>query len=111
MRLTPEVLRAAYRFITSAHPFTDWVCPPADAMRFQVYAHRSHLGDYAEGTIWISTHCVRHMDTLVRVMAHEALHAVQHLDGTDNRYSHNADFHRRAAEICEAFGWDVGLFV
>lgn len=111
MKITPEVIRAAYTLVTTSEPFTLWACPPPDAMKFAVYRHRSHFGDYRDGTIWISEVTVQHLSTLLIFVAHEALHAVQQFDGTESpKTAHNADFRRRARMVCDAFGFDYGLF-
>lgn len=111
MRLTPESLRATYAYLISLDPFSRWACVPADAMKFAVTKHRDRYGDYSDGTIRASEYMVGHLWTLQLIVAHEALHACQHLDGTETPGTeHNRDFHRRGRLICDAFGWDWRAF-
>lgn len=111
MKLTPAAVRSTYAYLISLDPFAKWACVPVDAMKFAVTRHRDRYGDYSDGTIRVSAHMVGHLWTAQMVVAHEAIHACQHLDGTETpNVEHNRDFRKRAHSVCKAFGWDWRAF-
>lgn len=112
LAITPEVVKATYCFVTSLHPFTKWAVPPADALKFGLTRRSDRYGDYGDGVIRVNPDLIGHLDTLVRIVAHEALHACQHLDGTETKGAdHNHDFQKRAALVCKSFGIDPKVFL
>ena len=114
LRLSPEMLAAAYEFIRASQPFKGWKLPEADAVQFTVNAHKYWFGSHQGGPtchISISESTVGHTATLIRVMAHEAIHLHQYQAGLESRSTHhNADFRRRAALVCREHGFDEKAF-
>jgi hypothetical protein len=112
MKLTPAFLRSTYAFVTSLPPFTSWTCPPADSLKFAVTKHRDRYADYSPGVLRVSEVHVGHPLTLIAAVAHEAIHAVQQLEGTESPSTdHNEDFKRKAARVCRAWGFDLKAFL
>lgn len=114
LRLSPEMLAAAYEFIRTSQPFKGWKLPEADAVQFTVNAHKYWFGSHQGGPtchITISEATVGHTATLIRVMAHEAIHLYQYQAGLESRSTHhNADFRRRAGLVCREHGFDEKAF-
>ena len=108
------MLAAAYEFIRTSQPFKGWKLPEADAVQFTVNAHKYWFGSHQGGPtchITISEATVGHTSTLIRVMAHEMIHAYQYLNDLESRSTHhNADFRRRAAIVSREHGFDEKAF-
>ena len=113
--LTPNRVAAVYEMLRSFPPFSGWVLPEADEVKFTVNRHHNWMASHQGGPtqhICVSVHLVGHMDTLVRVVAHEMVHMRQYLAREETPAStHNADFRKKAAVICKYFGFDPRLFV
>lgn len=118
LTLTPDMLDAAYSFLRVSPPFDRWGLPLPFMLKFEVIRSTDYMGWFVPPSessnavkIQISGRCVGHTDTLLRVMAHEMIHAHQWFTGKDTRSLHNADFRKKAARVCAAHGWDPKLFV
>ena len=113
MRLTPDILAAAYEFLRSTPPFRKWKLPEADAVEFHISrqvhiagAHTAYVRT-KEHIVKISERNVGLIPTLLYVMAHEMLHVKQREDGTETpNVEHNAEFKRLGRTICREHGWD-----
>jgi hypothetical protein len=114
LRLTPQMLAAAYDFLRTSQPFSGWKLPESDAVAFTVNHHKYWFGSHQGAEtclITISDATVGHTSTLIRVMAHEMIHLRQYLHGEESRkISHNRDFRRKAALICKIHGFDEKAF-
>ena len=115
LHLTPEMLEKAYDLINATAPFRGWRLPPGTDVVFRVGAFDTHLGDYqfvkGHHCIRLTVKGVAHVDTLLRVMAHEMIHLYQQVRGLHNQNQHNADFKRRAKAVCRIHGnFDPALF-
>ena len=94
-------------------PFTKWNLPLPDEVHFIVTDEIDTMGTYMydDGEkfahiITISKARCGFLDTVVRVMAHEMIHASRHDTVTDAWYKHDATFRRRAAAIGKELGLD-----
>jgi len=116
LRLTPEMLAAAYEFLRVSAPFRAWSLPHADDVEFHVIAARDRRGHYCRGEsaphrIAVSAANVGHSETLLRTIAHEMLHLHQNERGTEtSRAEHNVEFHRLARIVCLHHGFDPRAF-
>jgi hypothetical protein len=116
LRLTPEMLAAAYDFLRASPPFRGWRLPHPDEIEFHVAATRDRRGHYCrgEGTlhrIAISAATVGHTETLMRTMAHEIIHLYQRERRTETpNAEHNSEFLRLARFVCLHHGFDPRAF-
>jgi hypothetical protein len=116
LRLTPEVVAAAYEFLRASAPFRGWKLPEADEVEFHVIGARDRRGHYCAGEgathrIAVSAANVGHCETLMRTIAHEMIHLVQreHRCETPNA-EHNGEFWRMARLVCLHHGFDPRAF-
>ena len=116
LRLTPEMLAAAYEFLRASAPFRAWGLPHADDVEFHVIGARDRRGHYCRGEsarhrIAISAANVGHSETLLRTIAHEMLHLYQNERGSEtSKTEHNAEFRRLARAVCLHHGFDPRAF-
>lgn len=115
LRLTPDVLRTAYDFLRVTMPFKGWKLPPGEEVEFIVSLDRHTIGTHTtyqwrpqEHVIGVSQHGVGHTSTLIKIMAHEMVHAAQVQAGGPN--THNFDFGQRAKLVCRHHGFDLKEF-
>lgn len=112
--LTPDILRAAYDFLSSTPPFARWNLPDGDDVRFIVSRDRAlsgwHECDRKKHSIAISTVYVGHSTTLLAVMAHEMVHLHQVHSGMAAGGDHNRAFHKLGARVCRYHGFDPRMF-
>lgn len=117
LRLTPDMLVAAYDFLRVTDPFCRWRLPESDDLAFRVASARNCAGWFktmpgAMDEIAISRRCVSSPASLLPVMAHEMIHLYQHRKKTvSRRAEHNAEFHRLARLVCKRLTFDYAAFV
>ena len=117
LRLTPTLLSLTYDVLRETLPFKLWRLPASDEVEFIVARTRKHAGAHTtyvrtrEHVIEVSEKCVGHIDTLIRVMAHEMVHAAQaQARSTTPNAEHNKDFQKRAKRVCHHHGFDPKEF-
>lgn len=114
LRLSPELLAAAYDFLRTTDPFKGWKLPKSGRVKFRVIKDPRRFADFGlengVPTIRVSTARNGHTDTLLSTVAHESIHLHQYLKGLETKGEHNADFKRRAARVCGAHGYDPRTF-
>jgi hypothetical protein len=112
LRLTPDMLAAAYDFLRATQPFRAWKLPEAEEVGFHILKTRHRSADYSFENgihlIRISAACNGHTVSLLASMAHEMIHLRQQLLG--DRGHHNARFGKMAARVCRAHGFDPKSF-
>lgn len=112
MRLTPQILEAAYVFLQTTSPFKTWKLPSSETISWRVTRHRDRWGEHGHesGTnhwISISEIKVSHSNTLIWTIAHEMIHLRQAVRRTESRNAeHNAEFLRLWARVAKCHGWD-----
>ena len=105
--LTPQLLAHMWDCLREMPPFSKWKLPDSDAIEFRTPARDDIFGQFvAPNIVTVSASLHGHFDTVFKTLAHEAIHVVQHLNKTDNKNQHNADFARRAKAVCKTFGYD-----
>lgn len=117
LRLTPDMLAAAYEYLRKTYPFNEMNLPPARKVKFSVKHYRdrfSHMQGYRRSTdveIAISSKFVGSTAVLMASMAHEQIHLHQHTTKTETpKTQHNAEFVELADRVCEAHGFDRKTF-
>lgn len=112
LRLTPDMLAAAYDFLCTTAPFKGWRLPESDGVGFCVVADPNMYADFGVENgipvIRVSEAKNGHTATLLATMAHEMCHLRQELIG--DRGHHTAAFKRMAARVCRAHGFDIKTF-
>ena len=113
LRLTPDVLAAAYDFLRHTPPFKGWRLPESDEIAFHVVRDPTIHADFGVDNdggplIRVSATCNGHTITLLQSMAHEIVHLRQHLIGAKD--AHGASFKRMAKAVCAAHGFDIKVF-
>jgi hypothetical protein len=116
--LSPEILAAAYDYLLTTPPFSNWNLPDSEEASFKLSRRKKEFGRYQliEGrhTITASIHSIAHTYTLMRFMAHEMVHLHLQIMGWESRSQseevHNAAFGKFAAQICKVHGFDPKEF-
>lgn len=112
LRLTPDLLAAAYDFLLTTHPVKSWKLPPSDEVEFHVVRSTKIFGDCVQDgdklVIRVSEAKNGHMETLLATIAHEIIHLRQFITGDTG--NHNAYFHKMARQVCKAHGYDPKSF-
>ena len=113
MKLTPAILKQIYITLSICEPFNKWKLPLADEINFVVDDDMEAMGTYYydDGekyahTITISKARCGFIETVIRVMAHEMIHASRHDTVTDAWMKHDKTFRRRAHMIGTTLGYD-----
>lgn len=110
--LTPDLMAAAYDYLRTSRPFSAWRLPDADEVEFHVTRHKEILGDHAmhggKHVIRCSATNIGTTDMLMRIMAHEMIHA--HCDRRGVRGEHGRDFQAAADKVCRFHGFDRKSF-
>ena len=114
MKLTPEILAAAYDYNKTWEPFNKWNFPDAEEVEFRVIKSTTVHGWYAmrdgKHIIAISARTVGFPTTLIRVMAHEMIHLHQQEAGMANAAQHNRAFQKLAERVAKIHGYDPKEF-
>lgn len=113
--LSVESLRAAYEYLASTPPFIRWNLPDGHDVVFRVVKSTVDYGWYdrdraGRHVIAVSRRSVGGSDSLMRTIAHEAIHLHQADVKMETSAEHNAAFWRLAAQVCRAHGWNVKEF-
>ena len=116
MKLTADILAAAYDLLCLCPPFAGWRLPPSDDVGFVVTHDRNVRADFTIvagfPTIRVSADSNGSLASAIMVIAHEMIHLHQHLVKCETKNTeHNADFRRRAAQICRVHHWDLQAFL
>jgi hypothetical protein len=112
LRLTPDMLAAAYDFLRTTEPFKKWRLPESDEIGFCVVRDTQMFADYGRENdvpvIRVSEAKNGHTETLLATLSHEMLHL--RLDLIGDRSNHGVRFRRMAAQVCRAHGFDLKTF-
>lgn len=112
LRLTPDMLAAAYDFLRATEPFRRWRLPESDELGFHVVRDAALSADFGvrEGMPYIRVSEANngHTITLLATLGHEMIHLRQHLTG--DREHHGPRFKRIAARVCAVHGFDPKTF-
>lgn len=113
MKLTPTILKQIYITLSICEPFSKWNLPLADEIKFIVTDDIDTMGTYYydDGekhahTITISKARCGFIETVIRVMAHEMIHASRHDTITEAWTKHDKTFRYRAHQIGTTLGYD-----
>jgi hypothetical protein len=106
MKLTPKIIENIYAMLYCVEPFSSWELPLPEEVKFIVDADPDVMGTYLydDGethahTITISSARCGHLDTVIRTMAHEMIHASRW-----NTVTHA--FRNRAKAVANELGFD-----
>lgn len=106
LRLTADLLAAAYTFLRSSEPFKAWKMPPAHVVRFKVVRDPTIHADFGlekgKPVIRVSVSGAGTTVTLLSVMAHEMIHYRQLLTGKAD--THGASFQAMKKRVCAVHG-------
>ena len=112
LKLTPDMLAAAYDFLRTTEPFRGWRLPEAEEVGFHVVRDQKLSADFAveDGMPLIRVSEVHNglAVTLLATLAHEMIHLRQHL--TNDREHHGPRFRRMRARVCAVHGFDPKTF-
>lgn len=106
MRLTPDLLAAAYDLLRHTAPFDKWNLPEAEDVRFVVFRSKRWFGDYSYGaqhTMRLSEGKHTRLSGVLATMAHEMLHLhLGEIGCHKDSHRHGPAFRRLADEVCAA---------
>ena len=113
LKLTPEVLRGAYTYLTETEPFCKWNLPDPEEMFFKVDRHQSRYGcavgdEKGHHMICVSSVFVGQTLSLMETVAHEMVHI--HQAQAKMTMDHGLAFRKFAAHVCKVHGFDPKLF-
>ena len=113
MKITPGAVEATWRYIAALCPFL--TLPDVDRVKIVCHRKRGILGEWVvhyhtDGhetyVLNINYYDTETLDNLLRLVAHEAIHAHQTMTGTDTKGQHNAAFHATWRRVARMFLWD-----
>ncbi len=118
MQLTPDILRAAYNYLSETEPFNGWNLPDAEYVDFAVTKTRKRQGRcncHVDGQsrcykLDVSQKYVTHTASLMLILAHEMIHVHEFEAKLMERRHHGKVFWALAKEVCDAHGFDLGQF-
>jgi hypothetical protein len=117
LKLTPDILRAAYEFLNSCEPFKFWNLPDGEDIEFHVSDDRVNHAWVNTGRrrkqprIVVSRALVGHTLSLLQAIAHEMVHLIEVRAGlTPHNVQHGAAFKKLAARVCKIHGFDPKTF-
>lgn len=113
MKLTPKIIENIYSMLYCVEPFSTWELPLPEEIKFIVDIDPEVMGtycytddeDYAH-TITISSARCGHLDTVIRTMAHEMIHASRWNTVTHAWTKHDKTFRNRAKSVSLELGFD-----
>ena len=113
--LSPEILKAAYIFLSETQPFNKWNLPDADEIKFKVVRSMAdrgwHTFDGKHHIICISQNTIGHTFSLITCMAHEIIHVHENNVGIRRSdVEHGAAFWKWAEQVCRIHGFDPKTF-
>jgi hypothetical protein len=110
LRLTPEMLEAAYEILRMTLPFKRWKLPHADDVEFHVTRHRDRRGDCVDAghahIVRISSIEIVSLNDLIETMAHEMVHIQQDRMSSNEKFPHGPLFKRLAKQVCRHHGFE-----
>ena len=118
LKLTPDFTRGLYVLLKYGPVFNKMNLPVTPDINFRVTRARDRCGYYqylsASGKHEIALdqpYCAT-LEHAVETMAHEMIHLYQSINKTESRKAdHNAEFHRIAKRVCDAYGFPPSRFV
>lgn len=113
IKLTPDVIRAAYDYLNATDPFLKWNLPDSDDLSFAVASDKNNHGWLTtrrgkRPRLTISRAVVGHTLSLITTVAHEMIHLHQYLTGMPQ--THGPAFDRLKARVCKIHGFDPKAF-
>lgn len=113
MHLTPDILEATYDWLRALPPFRRWKLPPGEEVEFHVIDTDKQMGDaLTRGSycrIRASSSKIGHLDTLVKLVAHEMCHLRADRQGEEEE-EHGPLWRRAADQVCRLHGFDPKEF-
>ena len=113
MKLTPTILRNIYAMLYCCEPFSKWKLPLPEEVKFIVDYDPETMGTYCydegnehEHTITISASRCGFLETVIKTIAHEMIHASRSGTVSDAWLKHDASFRRKAHQIGVSCGFD-----
>ena len=113
MKLNSAILRNIYTTLVICDPFVSWKLPLPQEIKFIVDLDESAMGTYLfddggeyEHIITISSARCGHLDTVIRTMAHEMIHASRWETSTCAWQKHDKTFKHRAKMVANELGFD-----
>ena len=113
MKLTPTILRNIYAMLYCCEPFSKWKLPLPEEIKFIVDYDPETMGTYCydegnehEHTITISASRCGFLETVIKTIAHEMIHASRSGTVSDAWLKHDASFRRKAHQIGVSCGFD-----
>ena len=118
MRVTPEILREAYRFFLYTPPFSRYKLPPADGVEFRSVCKSDRRGQFRSWgrepnihyEIGVTDRFCEHLNIMLEIVAHEMVHLIIDIHYPKERGEHGVNFQRVAQKTAKYFGYDPKAF-
>ena len=115
LKLTPDMLRAAYEFLCTTEPFCKWNLPDGEDVEFRVGMTVRYAGTHQMdcGRHIISMSATKVTDTLelIVTMAHEMIHLFMRDVDIDEFEPHNTSFMKLARQVCKIHSFEYEHFL
>ncbi len=113
MKLTSTILKNMYTMLVVCEPFDSWNMPLPEQIKFIVDHDPDTMGTYLyddggkhEHVITISAARCGFLETVIRTMAHEMIHASRWNTSTAAWQKHDKTFRSRAFSVSQSMGFD-----
>lgn len=118
LKLTPDFTRGLYIMLKYGPVFSKMPLPMAAEVAFRVTRAKDRCGYYqyhpatGKHEIALDQPYNDRLEHAVETMAHEMIHLYQSINKSESRKTdHNAEFHRIAKRVCNAYGFPLSRFV
>lgn len=110
LRLTPDILRAAYEYLDLTSPFARLNLPDSEDVLFRITNNQSTAGlwDYSNGRhiIKASRRCISTTPKLFKIIGHEMIHVHEYEIGISRDIKHSGVFVKLYSEFARVHGFD-----
>lgn len=114
INVTPQQCAAVYDMLCTLPPFNSIPnMPTAEEIEWRCVNRMDIYGQYQAldpHVITVSTALVGHLETLIKVIAHEMVHLWQVMDLSVTKAQHNANWYKKARKVCNSLGYDPRSF-
>lgn len=119
LALSRESVAAAYDFLRTTLPFSNWNLPESEDVGFEIDNARWTVAWYKtvgrgkkrKHVIGVSNRCVGFVSTLMPHLAHEMVHLhMAHTGMSRGAGDHGKAFKKLADEVCKYHGFDSKFF-
>lgn len=115
IKITIEIVEAAYELLRETDPFKRWRLPPADEIGFAITRDRGIRGEFYISVAKVPVIAVNDqfhhtLGELIRTVAHEMCHLHDYKSGGRPDVHHGWKYKKLADQVCKIHSFDRGAF-